>query len=118
MTVKELLLQEIETATEDQLAQTLTFLQTLKQTTNPIPIPNTEPKKYRQAGSLKGMFTMAEDFNVPCVDLDDPRSIEACLLEALESGPSTPMTQDDWDYIHRTVHENHRQRTIDRQPPR
>lgn len=33
MTVKELLLQEIETATEDQLAQTLTFLQTLKQNT-------------------------------------------------------------------------------------
>ena len=33
MTVKELLLQEIETATEDQLAQTLTFLQTLNRNT-------------------------------------------------------------------------------------
>ena len=33
MTIKELLLQEIETATEDQLAQTLTFLQTLNQNT-------------------------------------------------------------------------------------
>jgi hypothetical protein len=33
MTVKELLLQEIETATEAQLALTLTFLQTLKQNT-------------------------------------------------------------------------------------
>jgi hypothetical protein len=110
MTVKELLLQAIETATEAQLAQTLTFLQTLKQTTNPNPIPNTEPTKYHQAGSLKGMFTMAEDFNVPCVDLDDPRSLEALTLEALASGPATPMTQDDWDYIRRTVHENHARR--------
>ena len=40
MTVKELLLQEIETATEDQLAQTLTFLQILHQNT---PIEDEEP---------------------------------------------------------------------------
>jgi hypothetical protein len=33
MTIKELLLQEIETATEDQLAQTLTYIQTFKQNT-------------------------------------------------------------------------------------
>lgn len=33
MTVKELLLQEIETATKDQLAQTLTYIQTFKQNT-------------------------------------------------------------------------------------
>jgi hypothetical protein len=33
MTLKELLLQEIETATEDQLAQTLIYIQTFKQNT-------------------------------------------------------------------------------------
>ena len=64
MTVKELL-QAIETATEAQLAQTLTFLQTLQQTTIP------EPKKYREAGSLKGLFTMADDFDAPLEDLRD-----------------------------------------------
>ena len=40
MIVKELLLQAIETATEAQLVQTLTFLQTLHQTT---PIEDEEP---------------------------------------------------------------------------
>ena len=65
MTVKELLLQAIETATEDQLAQTLTFLQTLQQTTIP------EPKKYREVGTLKGSFTMADDFDAPLEDLKD-----------------------------------------------
>ncbi len=65
MIVKELLLQAIETATEAQLVQTLTFLQTLQQTTIP------EPKKYREAGSLKGSFTMADDFDAPLEDLKD-----------------------------------------------
>ncbi len=46
--------------------------------------------------------------------LQETRSLEALALEALESGPATPMTQDDWDYIRRTLHENHRQRKADR----
>lgn len=28
-------------------------------------------KKYRQAGTMKGMFTMAEDFDAPLEDLKD-----------------------------------------------
>ena len=29
------------------------------------------PKKYRQAGTMKGMFTMADDFDTPLEDLKD-----------------------------------------------
>ena len=29
----------------------------------------TPPKQYRQAGTMKGMFTMAEDFDAPLEDL-------------------------------------------------
>ncbi len=29
------------------------------------------PQKYRQAGTMKGMFTMAEDFDAPLEDLKD-----------------------------------------------
>jgi Protein of unknown function (DUF2281) len=27
--------------------------------------PETPPQKYRQAGTMKGMFTMADDFDAP-----------------------------------------------------
>ena len=71
MTVKELLLQEIDTTNETVLLQTLTYIQTLKQHTIPKPNPTNEPKKYRQAGSLKGKFTMADDFDAPLEELKD-----------------------------------------------
>jgi Protein of unknown function (DUF2281) len=32
---------------------------------------DTAPKKYRQAGTMKGMFTMADDFDAPLEDLKD-----------------------------------------------
>ena len=31
----------------------------------------TSPKKYRQAGTMKGMFTMTDDFDAPLEDLKD-----------------------------------------------
>jgi sigma54-dependent transcription regulator len=31
----------------------------------------TSPQKYRQAGTMKGMFTMADDFDAPLEDLQD-----------------------------------------------
>jgi hypothetical protein len=31
----------------------------------------TLPQKYRQAGTMKGMFTMADDFDAPLEDLKD-----------------------------------------------
>jgi secreted trypsin-like serine protease len=34
-------------------------------------IPEQTPTKYRQAGILKGMFTMADDFDAPLEDLKD-----------------------------------------------
>jgi Arc/MetJ-type ribon-helix-helix transcriptional regulator len=35
--------------------------------------------------------------------------IDAKLIEALESGPATPMTRDDWDELERQVWERDRQ---------
>jgi Protein of unknown function (DUF2281) len=32
---------------------------------------DTAPKKYRQAGTMKGMFAMADDFDAPLEDLKD-----------------------------------------------
>jgi antitoxin ParD1/3/4 len=37
------------------------------------------------------------------------RELEAKFREALESGPATPMTRDDWDELERNVWERHRQ---------
>jgi len=35
------------------------------------PSADTSPPKYRQAGTMKGMFTMTEDFDAPLEDLKD-----------------------------------------------
>jgi hypothetical protein len=35
------------------------------------PSPANTSQKYRQAGTMKGMFTMAEDFDTPPKDLKD-----------------------------------------------
>lgn len=35
------------------------------------PQAETAPKIYRQAGTMRGMFTMAEDFDAPLEDLKD-----------------------------------------------
>jgi len=34
-------------------------------------LADASPKKYRQAGTMKGMFTMAEDFDAPLEDFKD-----------------------------------------------
>ena len=36
------------------------------------------------------------------------RELEAKFREALESGPATPMTPDDWQQLERNVWERHR----------
>lgn len=33
--------------------------------------PDTSRKRYRQAGTMKGMFTMSDDFDAPLEDLRD-----------------------------------------------
>ena len=37
------------------------------------------------------------------------RELEAKFREAMESGPATPMTSDDWQQLERNVWERHRQ---------
>jgi antitoxin ParD1/3/4 len=37
------------------------------------------------------------------------QALEAKFREALESGPATPMTRDDWDQLERNVWERQRQ---------
>lgn len=36
-----------------------------------LPQAETQPQIYRQAGTMKGMFKMAEDFDAPLEDLKD-----------------------------------------------
>jgi antitoxin ParD1/3/4 len=36
----------------------------------------------------------------------DRQYLEAKILEGINSGPATPMTQSDWDYIRTTVRQN------------
>jgi hypothetical protein len=37
----------------------------------PAPQSETAPKIYRRAGTMKGMFTMSDDFDAPLEDLKD-----------------------------------------------
>ena len=45
------------------------------------------------------------------------QALEAKFREAMESGPATPMTRDDWDELERNVRERHGRAQAD-QPPR
>jgi antitoxin ParD1/3/4 len=42
------------------------------------------------------------------------QALEEKFREALESGPATPMTQEDWDELDRRVWERHRQEQAQR----
>jgi hypothetical protein len=44
------------------------------------------------------------------------RALEVKFREAMESGPATPMTRDDWDERERNVWERHRRAQAARQP--
>ncbi len=60
----------------------------------------------------------AEGFASPGAYLDDlvrqarikrgKQALEAKLLEALDSGPATEMTREDWDQLERQVWDEHR----------
>lgn len=43
-------------------------------------------------------------------DREARREVEAKLLDAIASGPATPMTREDWDDIRREVHQRHAER--------
>ena len=40
--------------------------------------------------------------------------LEALLLEGLNSGPGTPMTREDWDELHREIHDRFETRRASR----
>lgn len=44
------------------------------------------------------------------------QDLEARLREAMESGPASPMTRDDWDELERNVWERHRRAGAERRP--
>jgi hypothetical protein len=68
----------------------------------------------QQAGEAEQVLreAMAEDgedpASIPPERVDRRKQeIEAKLLEALEGGPATPMTREDWDELKRRVWERH-----------
>jgi hypothetical protein len=52
-------------------AEILHYAEYLAGKYTPSPEAETVPKIYRRAGTMKGMFTMAEDFDAPLEDLKD-----------------------------------------------
>jgi len=63
-------------ATLDKLSPTLQteilhYAEYLAAKHTPTPSSETQPHLYRQAGSMKGMFTMSDDFDAPLDDLKD-----------------------------------------------
>jgi hypothetical protein len=71
MTLKDLLLEEIETTPDSLLSETLNFLRRLKQQNSSSSEPASPQKIYRRAGITKGMFTLSHDFDAPLEDLKD-----------------------------------------------
>ena len=64
---EQILIQEIQTLSESLKQEVLHFVQSLKQKQ----VEKAEPKKSRKkrkAGSAKGMFVMADDFDAPLED--------------------------------------------------
>ena len=55
----------------DLQAEILNYAEYLATKQTQAPPPETPPQKYRQAGTMKGMFTMAADFDAPLEDLKD-----------------------------------------------
>jgi hypothetical protein len=54
-------------------AEILHYAEYLAAKYTPLPRPETSPQIYRQAGTMKGLFKMAEDFDAPLEDLEDYR---------------------------------------------
>ncbi len=67
MTNEQTLIQEINTLPESLKLEVLHFVQFLKQKQNGAK-ESDKPRKKRQAGSAKGMFVMADDFDEPLED--------------------------------------------------
>ncbi len=74
--------------------------------------------EYIQTQITTGPYTTIGEYIQALIEQDiaQKAQLETLILESIHSGPSTPMTQDDWNYIRHTVHENHRQRKNNQTP--
>jgi antitoxin ParD1/3/4 len=52
-----------------------------------------------------GLYPTASHYIRSLIE-SDRQYLEAKTLEGINSGPATPMTQPDWDYIRTTVRQN------------
>ena len=55
----------------DLQAEILNYAEYLATKHNQTQISELQPKQHRQAGTMKGMFTMTDDFDAPLEDLKD-----------------------------------------------
>jgi hypothetical protein len=62
-------------------------------------------------GGASGAAKVAHEAATPA-----RRALEVKFREAMESGPATPMTRDDWDELERNVRERHRRARAAQQP--
>ncbi|MEO0455129.1 MAG: type II toxin-antitoxin system ParD family antitoxin [Cyanobacteria bacterium P01_A01_bin.114] len=67
---------------------------------------------YLQAQIAAGHYRTADDYIQALIQQDKTRKeyLEPLLLEGLDSGDTTPMTESDWDTIRATVHQNQSKR--------
>lgn len=65
------LIDTIDRLPSDLQTEVLHYAQYLAAQISQSSNPEQTPTKYRQAGTLQGMFTMADDFDAPLEDLKD-----------------------------------------------
>ncbi len=65
------LIETLEKLSPDLQTEILHYAEYLATKYAKNPSAETSPKQYRQAGTMKGMFTMADDFDTPLEDLKD-----------------------------------------------
>ena len=70
---------------------------------------------YIQTQVNSGSYPTPSHYIQTLIQQDQSRrtNLEALALEGIHSGPTTPMTQDDWDTIRAAVHQNRTQGNID-----
>ncbi len=75
--------------------------------TLPITLPE-NLTTYLQTQIESGHYSTPSDYIQALIqaDLDRQARLEPLALEGIQSGTSTPITQDDWAHIRATVHQN------------
>ncbi|MGI0493046.1 ribbon-helix-helix domain-containing protein [Alkalinema pantanalense CENA528] len=76
---------------------------------NTFPINlNDNLTRYLQEKIASGHYSSPSDYIEALIQEDQARTtrLETLALEGINSGPSTPMTDDDWAYIRAQVRKN------------